>query len=591
VDGTGFDSKKNNVKLTEAELFSEYKEVFTGLGCLDGEVNIKLKENAKPVVHPPQNLPVAIREKVKDELENMVKQGVLARVTEPTEWVSSMVAVVKPSGKLRVCLDPRDVNPSIQREHFPMNTIDTVLTKVQGAKYFSVFDASAGYWQLRLNENSSRICTFNTPYGRYRYLRMPFGLNCASEIFQRHMSRLFENIEGVEVVVDDILIWGSSESEHDSRVSKVLEIARKSNLRLNQEKCKFKRKEIPYLGHILTTQGVKPDPEKVRAVQDMPRPVDKQSLQRFLGVINYLAKFIPNMSDVTSPLRVLLCEDIIWEWAGEQEECFKKLKDLLCKAPVLAFYDHRKPLVLSVDASSLGLGATLLQDNKPIAYASKALTVAERNYAQIEKELLAIVFGCKKFHTYVAGRNVQVESDHKPLEIIMRKPLCQAPLRLQRMLMQLQRYDLDVKYKKGTELYIADALSRAYLPEEGEALEGPLEVHLVHSQAPMTPEKLKQFQEATMADKQLVVLSRLLQDGWPEDRLQCPKECLEFWNIRDELSCVEGVIFKGIKILVPKVLRKEMLCKLHESHQGVVKCKSRAQEAIFWPGMLKDINI
>ena len=166
VDGTGINL---NDKLTESDIFTKYDDVFTGLGCLEGEVDIKLKDDAQPVVNPPRNVPVAIRETLKDELESMVKKGVLSRVTEPTEWVNSMVTVVKPSGKLRICLDPRNLNQSVQREHYPMNTIDSVLTQVKGAQYFSVLDASAGYWQLKLNEKSSKLCTFNTPFGRFRY--------------------------------------------------------------------------------------------------------------------------------------------------------------------------------------------------------------------------------------------------------------------------------------------------------------------------------------------------------------------------------------------------------------------------------------
>lgn len=581
---------EKSMKLTESNLLSEYKDVFEGLGCMEGEVEIKLKQNAIPVVNPPRNVPVALHDKLKNKLDNMVKMGVLTRVSEPTEWVNSMVTVVKPSGELRVCLDPRNLNQAICREHFPMKTIDSVLSKVKNAQYFSVFDASSGYWQLKLSEQSSKYCTFNTPYGRFRYLRMPFGINCAAEIFQRRMSALFENIEGVEVVVDDILIWGCSEMEHDARIRRVMEIVRKHNVKLNKEKCKFKKQQVSYLGHILTTEGLKPDPEKVKAVLDMPSPTDKPGLQRFLGMVNYLSKFIPNMSEIASPLRSLLCKEILWEWSNEQEKCFRKLKEVLCTAPVLAYYDPKIPVTLSVDASSKGLGATILQKDKPVAYASKALTKAECNYAQIEKELLAIVYGCKKFHNYIACRKVEVESDHKPLEIIMKKPLHKAPLRLQRMLMQLQRYDLDVKYKKGVELHIADTLSRAYLPEEGEPLEGPLEIYNIQNQIPMSPDKFMQFQKATAEDPSLVQLSNLVQGGWPVLREQCPSSCLEYWNFRDELSVVNGVLFKGVRVLVPKVLKPEMLRKIHEAHQGALRCKLRAREALFWPGMMRDID-
>ncbi|KAJ8026383.1 hypothetical protein HOLleu_34209 [Holothuria leucospilota] len=204
-----------------------------------------------------------------------------------------------------------------------------------------------------------------------------------------------------------------------------------------------------------------------------------------------------NLSEITGPLRELLSKSVEWHWTEVHENCFNKLKKVLCEALVLAYYDENKDLTLSVDASSKGLGATLLQEGRPIAYALKALTNAETNYSQIEKELLAIVWGYKQFHDYVAFRKVLVESDHRPLESIMKKPLYGALLRLQRMLMQLRHYDVDVRYKKGLELYMADALSRAYLPYFGMPIECPLEVSVVKELTPISSEKFEEFKRET----------------------------------------------------------------------------------------------
>jgi hypothetical protein len=356
-------------------------------------------------------------------------------------------------------------------------------------------------------------------------------------------------------------------------------------------KCQFKKSEVKYLGHVLSSKGLKVDPEKVRAILEMPRPENLEALRRFLGMLNYLGKFLENLSDATEPLRNLLVKGVSWEWTVEHDRCFEKLKQLLCETPLLRYYDESKDLTLSVDASSKGLGATILQEGRPIAYGSRALTKSECNYSQIEKELLAIVWGCKQFYDFVAFRPVMVESDHKPLESIMKKPLYKTPLRLQNMLISLQHFDLVVTYKKGKELYIADTLSRAYLPEvDTIQVEGPLEVNLVKQQTPISSEKFEIFKEETCKDPELSVVTRVVMEGWPDQIKNCPNEAKPYFTIRSELTVVDGVLFKDAKIVVPKTLRNEMLSKIHESHQGIVRCKQRGRECLYWPGMMSQIH-
>jgi hypothetical protein len=366
--------------------------LFSGLGCLPGYHHINVKPEITPVIHAPRKVPIALRDRVKAELQRMVDMDVIERQDEPTEWVSSMVVVVKPN-KIRICIDQKDLNRAIKREHYPMQTVDDIVTRMPNAKIFSIIDACSEFWQIQLYDASSCLCTFNTPFGRYRLKRLPFGISSASEVFQKQMSQMFEDLDGVECVVDDILVWGNNEVEHNRRLKQVLEGANARGFRLNKSKCKFNMTELKYVGHVLSRDGLKPDPDKITAVRDMKAPHDKSSLRRFMGMVQYLGKFVNKLSDITASLRKLLEDKVQFVWNYEQQECFTQLKNVICDSPVLKYYDVAKPVTLSVDASSEGLAAVILQEQSPVAYASRALTKCQKMYAQIEKELLAIMFG------------------------------------------------------------------------------------------------------------------------------------------------------------------------------------------------------
>ena len=552
---------------------------------------LKLNETVKPVVHPPRRVPEAIRSRVTKELHRMEEEGVIEKVDQPTDWVNSMVTVIKPH-KTRICLDPRNLNEAIKREHFPLPTIEEVTARMPNAKVFSVLDAKSGFWQIPLDEASSLLCTFNTPHGRYKFKRLPFGIKSAPEVFQKHMKQLLEGLDGVEVILDDILVWGKNMVQHDERLIQLLERLRAIGLQLNNDKCKIGLTEIPYIGHLLSEQGVKPDPSKVDAIVNMPCPTNKQDLQRFLGMLAYLSKFIPNMAEESAPLRRLLEKNVQWHWSEEHTKSLDSLKTLLTKAPVLKYYAINEPLVLSVDASSEGLGAVLLQNQQPVAYASKPLTECQKRYAQIEKELLAILHGCEHFHQYIYGRTVIVETDHKPLEAIVTKPLYRAPIRLQRMLLRLQQYDISVVHKPGKQMYIADALSRATNPTQARK-DGDTstdDIFHVHIILPATEEKLDQIRKATEEDPELRALKTTVQNGWPLNRSDTPQETRSYWSYRDELSCYDGLMFRGEQLIIPASERANTLEKLHQAHLGIELTLRRARDVIFWPGMSKQIT-
>ena len=516
---------------TKEQIMCEYPDLFKGVGLIPGDVELHLKPDAIPVINAPRRIPVALRERFRTELTRMENAGIVAKVTCSTDWVNSFVIVEKPKTKsLRICLDPKALNDAIRRPHYPMRTFDEVLSELSEAAYFSVLDATSGYWSLKLEDKSSYLTTFNTPFGRYRYLRIPFGLNCSQDVFQRKIDETFEGMAGVTAIVDDILVFGKTRAEHDQNLRKVLTRAHERGFKLNADKLKIGVTEVRYFGNILTQNGLKIDDKKLSAIRQMDAPNDRSELETILGMVTYLTRFAPNLATLTAPLRNLLKKDIEFVWNESHDEAFQKIKDVLTDSPVLAYFNPKLDVTLQVGASKYRLGATLLQEGRPVSYASKTLTQTEIGYAQIEKEMLGILFGAKRFHEYIYGRRVTVESDAKPLSSIAKKPLSSAPLRLQRILLQLQRYDLDIKHVSGRDIPLADTLSRKFLPDTyPELSEGlDLHVHTVFSTISVSDRKLEQVRQATRNDVQFQTLKRTILDGWPETRKMCPPSILEY---------------------------------------------------------------
>ncbi len=399
-------------------------------------------------------------------------------------------------------------------------------------------------------------------------------------------------------MMDDFIVWGSTREEHDKRLRQVLDKTREVNLKLNKDKCEFGVKTLTFVGDVISEEGVKPDPRKTSAINNMERPNSKDEVRRFLGMVTYLAKFVPQLSTQSAPLSSLLDQKNEWIWSHEQEQCFLKLKETLTQEPVLKFYDPEKSTRISADASQYGLGAVLLQQHDeqwlPVAYASRALTSAESRYAQIEKELLASMYACERFHQYVYGQTFEVETDHKPLVSIMSKPLNDCPIRIQRMLIRLQKYDVHMIYKQGKYMYTTDTLSRAVDREERADSEKSAEIQayvdMIVTSLPVTADRTEQIQRETNTDETMKELMSTVQKGWPENKKDCPAKIQDYWNCRSELTVVDGIVLKGSKFVIPSSLREQMLQKIHEGHLGEVKCKRRAREVMYWPRINQDIS-
>ncbi|XP_030849528.1 uncharacterized protein K02A2.6-like [Strongylocentrotus purpuratus] len=543
------------------DILIPYKDVFTGLGNMPGVVHLTLEAEAKPVVMPPRRVPLSIKEDLKEELCRLEKLQVIETVEDPSDWVSSLVVARKPSGKLRVCIDPQHLNRSLKREHYPLSTIDDVLPQLANVKVFSKADLKEGFLQCKLDAESSKLTTFQTPWGRYRFLRLPFGLSPSPELFQKRLDQCLEGLPGVFVIADDILITGQGEThaeaciDHDRNMTSFLRRCRERDIKLNSSKLEYKCKEVQFIGHRLTKEGVRPDPSKVAALVDMPQPVDIPGIQRFVGMVQYLAKFLPSLSGLSEPLRRLTHKDTPWNWEEEQSRAFIAIKGLVTEALVLRYFDQQLPVEGQGDASQKGLGFVSTQNDQPVTYSSRALTEAETRYSQIEKELLAQVFGLERNHQYVYGRKVILWTDHKPLVTITRKPLASTPKRLQRLLLRMQQYNVEIFYKPGRKMYLADTLSRAYLPNsEQSPTEKEVEsIHMLEDIA-VSQKTLALIRIETQQDESLQAVKGLILEGWPEDKSRLPPGTSPYFDIRDELTYDEGIIFRGQRCTTSKVL-------------------------------------
>ena len=393
------------------------------------------------------------------KLDEWEKAGIITPVEEPMDWVSSLAYSMKHNGRLQLCLNPKNLNDAIKRDHYKTPTVEEITHQLAGSTRFMKLDGTSSYLCIVLDYESSLLTTFNTPWGWYRFICLPFGLACSQDIFQWMMDQILECCEGVIGISDNIVIHGKDDAEHNRHLHNLIQVAHEHGLVFNWEKCDVKATSVTFFGTVYDEDGAHPDPKKVEAIHKMPPQEGPQELQKFLGMTTYLSPFIPSLSTLTAPLQELLKKDTEFTWNNSYQDAFDTVKKMVCMDTTLQYFNAHKPVIIQVDASQKGLGAALLQDGHPIAFASKALTPTEQHYANIEREMLACVFGAERFHTYIFGQSFTIKSDHKLLEQINLKNLTDAPARLQRMLLHLQNYDVKITCRPGREMLVADTLS------------------------------------------------------------------------------------------------------------------------------------
>ena len=361
---------------------------FDCIGDMQGEYDIKTDPTIPPVQHGRWKVPIEYKE-IEKELAEMVQQKIITKQTEPTPWVSSLTYPKKANGKLRICLDSKDLNKAIIRENHKAPTLEEIAHVLTGATRFSKVDGNKAFFGMHLTEEASLLTTFNTHLGRYRFLHVPFRLKMSQDIFQMRMDNIVAQCPGVLAIHDNVFIYGKNDRDHDANIINLVNVAQREGLVFNSKICAIKQESVTFFGRVFSAEGYSPDLEKIQGISEMTPPQMKQELQLFLRAVNYLQTFVPHLSSNTEPLQALLKKENWFAWDENTNTCFQKIKSQLQKALLrpLRYYDRSKPVTLQCDASLKGLGACIIQDGQPIAFASKSLMDTETHYANIKRTL------------------------------------------------------------------------------------------------------------------------------------------------------------------------------------------------------------
>lgn len=438
---------------------------------------------------------------------------------------------------------------------------------------------------MEISERSREITTFITRKGLFRYTRLMFGISCAPELFQKLMEQILCGCEGCLNFIDDIIVFGEDRKEHDTRLAKAQKTLEMNGVTLNDEKCSYGESEVKFLGHTLSENGVRADLDKLKAIRDFREPTTGEEVRSFLGLVNYVGKFIPDLATVTEPLRILMRQKQKFVWAKEQQKAFDQLKQNMMDPATLGYFDVNDRTQLIADASPVGLGAVLIQINeygpRIISYASKSLSDVEKRYAQTEKEALALVWATERFHFYLYGRTFELITDHKPLETIF-GPKSKPCLRIERWVLRLQAYKGKVVYRPGKS-NIADPLSRLAITEECDTRSfDELAEHYVNwvvaNSAPVAI-KLTEIERESLADEVIQAVQGGINDqSWSE-------VTMPFKLFATELCFAGGILMRGTRIVMPEVLRDRTLNLAHEGHPGMTLMKQRLRAKVWWPKM------
>lgn len=640
IDLTNF-TKKQSEEIHK--LLRDHRTCFPTEGELGFSDTVRHEVNTTddvPVSQPYRRIPPNQLMEVKAHIHKLLEQGVIK--PSHSAYASPIVLARKKDGSLRMCVDYRRLNAKTVRDSFPLPRIEETLDSMKDAKFFSTLDLAAGYNQIAVEERDKHKTAFVTPFGLFQYERLPFGLSGAPATFQRFMQRLFSDklFEILLIYLDDLLVFSKTFEEHVEHLRYVFATIEKHGLKLKPNKCNLFRKEVSYLGHVISPDGVATDPEKISAVRDWPRPATVKQLQAFLGLAGYYRRYIDKFAQIAAPLyEAIKMEDEgknsaknktarKLKWTEECEEAFTKLKDKLTTAPILSFADFTAPFVLHVDASGDGLGAVLSQESggklHVIAYASRRLKPSEKNmqnYSSRKLELLALKWAVtEKFKEYLLGSRFEVWTDNNPLVHLEKAKLSAVE---QRWVADLAPFNFELKFRRGKDNGNADALSRkaeqtvieavdeatgsTTLPEElhqavcDEQIAYVNAINVTLSEGTMNTEQIRKMQEeddSIVRTKYYVERKRRPSKEELREESKRTQKMMRQWK---RWNMIDGVLHRKTftptkeirqQLVIPKNKVNSVLEQLHDqmAHQGIEKTTQLARERYYWLGMTTEIS-
>ena len=558
---------------------------------------LKVKEahietiDPEPVRRPLYRHPENAREIIAEMVEDMLEKGVIEDST--ALYLSPIVLVSKPDGSKRLCIDYRAVNHKIKPDIQPLPRLDELVENSAGKKFYAALDMKDAYFQVALDEESRDITTFSDGLNLYRFKRLPFGLSVSPAIFTRKMQEVLRPLlkKGwCKNYLDDVVLWASSFEELLDRLRETFQQLEECGLKLNVSKCTFGMKEIKFLGHIVSEQGIHPDPKNIRAVQQMNRPLNVKQVRRFIGMANFYRKHIENFALLANPLTNLMKKGQKFQWTPDCDHAFKTLKEKLVSAPILVKADQSLPFELHTDASDTHVGAALMQlvgkDLKPIGYYSKKLNATEKKYPVTDREAMGVVHACRFFHHYLWLKRFKVVTDHEPLTHVF-KERTSCP-RMSRYIIDLRGYNYKVKYVQGRKNVVPDMLSRPV--ESVKALtEQDLNTNPDHRFLGLTIATIRKEQRADKVWKPLI---QFLEGGELMKKIPGNRPFYQF-ELQDEVLYVKREEFDKVRscLVIPKALIPIACAISHnESHLGERKSVAKAKQTFYWPTMLKDVQ-
>ncbi|CAS00993.1 Protein CBG28002 [Caenorhabditis briggsae] len=606
--GSACDYLDNMHEGLKAELNKQFSDVFKPeLGrCTKTKASLVLKQNAQPVFRKARLVPFAAVSTVSEEIERLQKAGVISPV-DHSDWTAPIVLVKKKNGSLRMCADfSTGLNDAIQLHQHPPPTADDIFATLNGGKYFSQIDLAEAYFQIDLDEQAKSILCINTHKGLLRYNRLAFGVKSAPGSLQQVMGSMITGLDGTAAYLDDIIISGSTIEEHNKRLMALMKRINDYGFRIRLGKCTFLMERITFLGFVIDSDGRRPDPEKIAAIDQMPPPTNDSQVRSFLGFIQFYESFVSELFKLRPPLDALTKKDVKFQWTPQCQFSFDRVKQILRSDLLLTHYDPNLPIIVSADASQYGIGAVISHrfpdgSEYAIYHISKALTAPQRNYSQIEKEAFGLITAVTKFHKFIYGRHFTLKTDHKPLLSIFGDkngiPLYNAN-RLQRWAIILLNYDFSIEYVNTHDFGQADALSRL-ISEQIQQTEcedrviAQVESEVLTNLVTTCDQLLVTAKMIRASSKKDPLLNQVYQytisGSWPKTSDKTSQLSL-FHNRRDQLSIVsECLMFNG-RIVIPHALRSRVLKMIHRAHPGIVRMKQLARSLVYWPAIDKDIE-